>query len=97
MKHFFYLLLSLTFYNISLNSIQKGNLRENFSDEPIQNMLEIKYSINSNIIELESDYIITKISWTKREDYKFNYLLGIFEASNNPSFSDAVPIAMIKE
>ena len=60
-------------------------------------MLEIKYSINSNIIELESDYIITKISWTKREDYKFNYLLGIFEGSNDPSFSDAVPIAMIKE
>ena len=98
MKQFFYLLLSLTFvYNISLNSIQKGSLRGNFSDEPIQNMLEIKYSINSNIIELESDYIITKISWTKREDYKFNYLLGIFEGSNDPSFSDAVPIAMIKE
>ena len=98
MKHFFYLLLSLTFvYNISLNSIQKGSLRGNFSDEPIKNMLEIKSSINSNIIELESDYIITKISWTKREDYKFNYLLGIFEGSNDPSFSDAVPIAMIKE
>jgi hypothetical protein len=46
---------------------------------------------------LESDYIITKISWTKREDYKFNNLLGIFEGSNDPSFCDGVPLAMIKE
>ena len=98
MKTYIYLLLSLTFvYNISLKSSKKGSLRGNFFDEPIQNMLEIKYSINNNIIELEPDYIITKIGWTKREDYKFNYLLGIFEGSNDPSFLDAVPIAMIKE
>ena len=49
------------------------------------------------IIELESDFIVTKISWTKRENYKFNYLLGIFEGANDPSFMDAIPIGIIKE
>ena len=61
---------------------------------------EIKYTINTlnnNTMELNSDYIITRISWTKNNNDKINYLLGIFEGANDPSFSDAVPIAMIKE
>ena len=98
MKKYIYFLLCLAFINnVSLNSIKKGDLRGSYFDEPIQNIFEIKYSINNNIIELEPDYIITKISWTKREDYKYNYLLGIFEGSNDPLFSDAFPIAIIKE
>jgi len=49
------------------------------------------------VIELESDFIVTKISWTRKENYKFNYLLGVFEGANDPSFMDAIPIGIIKE
>lgn len=52
---------------------------------------------NNNIIEIDKNMIITQISWTKTEDYIFNYLLGVFEASNDPSFKEAIPIAIIKE
>jgi hypothetical protein len=48
-------------------------------------------------MELNSDYIITRIAWTKNEDNKLNYLLGVFEVANDPSFSDAIPIALIKD
>ena len=85
---------------ISLNSRQNHRPKEQFSDEQNQNMFEVKYSVDNNIINLMFDsenYIITRISWTKKEDYRFNYLLGIFEGDNDPSFSNAVPIAMIKE
>ena len=56
-----------------------------------------KLSNNQNIIELEPNFVVTKISWTRKEEYKFNYFLGIFEGSNDPSFCDGVPLAMIKE
>ena len=49
------------------------------------------------IIEFDEEYIITRIAWTKNDDYKYNYLLGVFEVSNDKSFKDAVPIGMIKE
>ena len=58
---------------------------------------ELKSKFYNNIIELESNYIITKISWIKRENYKFNYLLGVFEGANDPDFKDAIPIGIIKE
>ena len=85
---------------ISLNSRQNHRPKEQFSDEQNQNIFEVKYSVDNNIINLMFDsenYIITRISWTKKEDYRFNYLLGIFEGDNDPSFSNTVPIAMIKE
>ena len=58
---------------------------------------EIISKFYNNIIELESKYIITKISWIKRENNKFNYLLGVFEGANDPNFKDAIPIGIIKE
>ena len=51
---------------------------------------------SSEVIELESEFIITQLRWTKKEDYDLNYLLGIFEGANDPSFLDAVPLAIIK-
>ena len=51
----------------------------------------------NGIIEFDEEYIITRIAWTKNDDYKYNYLLGVFEVSNDKSFKDAVPIGMIKE
>ena len=60
-------------------------------------MSEIEYSDNNGVFEIKSDSVITQISWTKKDSYKYNYLLGIFEGANDSSFSDAVPIAIIKE
>jgi len=62
-----------------------------------QESYEINLKFNNNVIELNSNYIITKISWIKRENYKFNYLLGVFEGANDPNFKDAIPIGIIKE
>ena len=53
--------------------------------------------LDENIIDLGSNYIITKIEGTKINTNDYNYLLGIFEASTDSSFSDGFPIAMIKE
>ena len=57
---------------------------------------EIEYTILDNhTVELNSDdHIITRISWTKNKD---NYVTGVFDAANDPIFSDAVPIAIIKD
>ena len=58
---------------------------------------QITYEMNGNIIVLNSASIITQIKATKKNSNPYNYLLGIFEASNDISFSDGFPIAMIKE
>lgn len=59
---------------------------------------ELTYNINSkDIIELDSYYIIERIKFSKSSENPLDYLLGIFEASNYSTFSDALPIAMIKE
>ena len=65
----------------------KGNLK------PVKSENQ---NINENIIELDPDYFITQISWTKNENYDLNYLFGIFEGSNDSSFKNPIPIAMIK-
>ena len=52
--------------------------------------------INDNIYDLNAFYIITKISFTIKETPN-NYLFGIFEGSNDTSFSDSLPLTMIKE
>ena len=82
--------------NMKLN-LRKPNfqlLSNNFEDI---NLFNNKLFDNQEIIELEPDFVVTKISWTRKEEYKFNYLLGIFEGANDPSFSDGVPLAMIGE
>ena len=57
---------------------------------------EIEFTILDNhTVELNTDdHIITRISWTKN---KYNYVAGIFDAANDPTFLDAVPIAIIKD
>jgi hypothetical protein len=60
--------------------------------------IELTHSVNNeNIIELNSFYIINRISGITSDNDPYNYLLGIFEASNDITFSDALPIAIIKE
>lgn len=82
------LLIAIGAAIFSLYSLQKKK----------NSLQEIEYTIKDDkTMELNSDYIITKIAWTKNEDNKLNYLLGVFEAANDPSFSDAIPIAMIKD
>ena len=60
--------------------------------------IEIAFTVNNiNIFELDSFYIIEQIKFQKISDDPFDYLLGIFEGSNYTTFSDALPIGMIKE
>jgi hypothetical protein len=61
------------------------------------NDIEISFTMNNNIFEFDSLYIITRINWTKTDTNDYNYLLGIFEGFNDPTFCDSMPIAMIKE
>ena len=63
----------------------------------IEKIKETLISEEKNVYEIESNYIITQISWTKSENYVLNYVLGVFEASDDLSFADATPIAIIKE
>ena len=61
--------------------------------------IELDFTLNNDIIELDSFYIINKIigKKTKANKDSSNDLLGIFEASNDITFFDALPIAIIKE
>lgn len=60
--------------------------------------IEVPYSlINYSTFELDSYYIINKIIFSQVSNNQYDYLLGIFEASNFTSFSDSLPIAIIKE
>ena len=106
MKGLFFLLLNL--YLIETISLNKGKEKYNlekpsfldYKDNLNQKETNLKSEnkeINSNtIIELESGFIITQIRWNKNDNDDLNYLLGIFEGANDPSFKDAVPLAMIK-
>ena len=57
------------------------------------NITELAISEKDGIIEIDPNYIITQISWTKNEDYLLNYLLAVFKASNDRTFSNSIPIA----
>ena len=61
--------------------------------------IELNVTLNNDIIELDSFYIINKIIGKKAKvnKYSSNDLLGIFEASNDTKFFDSLPIAIIKE
>ena len=60
--------------------------------------IELNIALNNGIIELYSFYIINKIIGKKNANkYSSFDLLGIFEASNDTKFFDALPIAIIKE
>jgi hypothetical protein len=88
---------ALLILNLFILNIFSKNLREEVIDDPILKMSEIEYSGNNGVFEIKSDSVITQISWTKKDSYKYNYLLGVFEGASDSSFSDAVPIAIIKD
>ena len=48
-------------------------------------------------LDLLSPHYITKIAWAHNSLDKFDYILGIFEASNSEFFYDALPLYMIKD
>ena len=52
---------------------------------------------DAKIFELDSLYVIKQIKFTKNSDEPFDYLFGIFEASNYSASSNFLPIGMIKE
>ena len=87
-------------YSFSFNQINSetsSNLENTYNEINEEPILKLSEEQNNNIIEIESGYIISQISWTKKDVNIYNYLLGVFEGANDPSFSDAMPIAMIKD
>ena len=90
MKIYILLLLNFILINsIAINPNRKRNLR--------QEGTEIEYTSSGGVYQLKSESVITQISWSKKDNYKYNYLLGIFEGASDSTFSDAVPIAIINE
>lgn len=50
-------------------------------------------------LDLGTEHVITKIGFAPRQDsdYAKKAVLSVFQGANNPDFSDAMPIAMVKE
>lgn len=48
-------------------------------------------------LDLGTPHVITEIGYMPRTDYGNRVTLGVFEASNNPDFMDAVPLYVIPE
>ena len=80
--------------------ISSDNILENISkafDNNINTSFISSYDKCWIGLDLLSEYYITKIGWAQNNGNKSNYLLGIFEGSNNETFYDALPLYMIKE
>ena len=92
-----YLCLILNIYLAFSLTLEKSKLnQEILKEDDIELIYEGNLKINS-YLEFDENYIITKITWTKEQDYKYNYLLGVFEGSNEESFMEGIPIGIIKE
>lgn len=48
-------------------------------------------------LDLGEKHVITKIAYASRKGCAERMLLGVFEGANNPDFTDAVPLYMIKD
>ena len=111
MKKYFLILIIFIETNLILQEVKNCENFKNkneinfFMDEKLnQHIIEEPKIIliyngslgNFNIIEIDQNFIITSISWTKKGDYIFNYLLGVFEGSNETSFMEGIPIGIIK-
>ena len=109
LKTLFLVLLNiiLTISAVKDEELIKGNpISSDSSSELISNafdgdfLTEFKSSKKSNGwigLEFDASYRITKIGWAHKGNDKENYLLGIFEGGNDPTFFDAVPLTMIVE
>ena len=47
-------------------------------------------------LDLGEKHVITKVGWAPRKDYQSRVELGLFQGANEPDFSDALPIYIIK-
>ena len=48
-------------------------------------------------LDLGEKHIITKVGWSPRVDHQSRVELALFEGANEPDFSDALPIWIVKE
>jgi hypothetical protein len=93
MSKFLYFLLIILLQN-SLSDLddvsQKINLTEVLTTSYTNSIKWIGFS-------LPSPHIITKISWTYKDNFTQNEILGIFEGSNEPNFIDSIPLYVFIE
>ena len=92
-----YLCLILNIYLSFSLTLDKSKINQQILKADENELIyEGDIKINS-FLEFDEDYIITKITWTKKQDYKYNYLLGVFEGSNDADFMEGIPIGIIRE
>ena len=48
-------------------------------------------------LDLGEKHVITKVGWTPRPHYQHRVELAIIEGANEPDFSDALPLCVVKE
>lgn len=48
-------------------------------------------------LDLGEKHVITKVGWSPRVDHQQRVELALFEGANEPDFSDALPIYIVKE
>ena len=91
-KFVFLLLLKIIFLpnTLSQNNSQKLDITEIPSTSYTNNIKWIGFS-------LSSPHIITKISWTYKDNFSANEIFGIFEGSTEPNFMDSIPLYMFTE
>ena len=90
-KFLFLLILSKPYFLLLFeDNSQKIDLTEIPSKAYTNSMKWIGFS-------LSSPHIITKISWSIKDQFSQNEIFGIFEGSNEPTFIDSIPIYMFTE
>ena len=81
-------------YIIKKFSVSQENKPSNLKQK--EKTSQKNYIDKNYILEIESNKIIKSISFKTKTNSKNDYLLGIFEASNELSFINSTPIATIK-
>ena len=82
-------------YIIKKFSVSQENKPSNLKQK--EKTSQKNYIDKNYILEIESNKIIKSISFKTKSNNKNDYLLGLFEASNELSFINSTPIATIKK
>ena len=79
-----------------ISSDENSKLLNNAFDGNFKTFFKSEKESNCYIgLDLSTTYLISKIGWSQNESDKSNYLLGIFEGSNEDTFLDSYPLYMI--
>ena len=82
--------------DVIISSDENSKLLNNAFDGNFSTFFKSAKEENCYIgLDLSDEYLITKIGWSHSETDNSNYLLGIFEGSNDDAFLESIPLYMI--